>query len=722
MPKIKQVNPAKIIGDNLTASETENSNIENISLSEPVEELTEDIISIISQEESGAASELKTDGTNADNTEIPKSTSMSEDDAAIVPPDQIDIAGGQELSENPPPPIAEESADNEQNQVVEEAGEFVNPPRIENLRNPQQSRTPAEQLQGKSVTFKVEAAFGGQSIGQVEESALSEYKPDEESIGRSIVLEMKNDPDNSYNIFTGAINKYKDNPETLDNLVSAVSAELRAAANNYEVSIYESRNIATGEIASSPQEIFRLWSSTEGEVSNTICGTIHGAVMQALNDCGIEAAVVNTVTGDANAMHYTLMYKVGEGQYIFNNYGNSVSVAAPNVLEAIKSVQKNNQTGDHSDGFVSICNDQGNMTEYALTDIAVFGAEVDKYSDIMQGLNPEQKECARGLYIATSGQLTQDLTDFAVTLGYTWDTKHGWINLEGGAQTNGESSMANESWSAGAKLHTFFQGELAGITFGVENRFIASNTNPTTGNSDENTYNHNIITLAEKLRLFAEKDIFNSDTAGRLTATVDSRLGIAVGIVPSNDEDKAGLNGGMGDIGLSFGGGLRYTNTFGGLIFGAHASARGLFNYNRNYTNESIFEFKFDNTGYQVAGGLSIGSSNQQGFVWNVGADTAYMQDANQSRFSASGVLGLGYLNPLGTSINGTLGVEYNERNLYGMFNEKTGKGFTTSAGISATLKNNITISADVLQDINLLGQNSSFSPTVKLGIDLSFW
>ncbi|MDR1323231.1 MAG: hypothetical protein LBK68_02215 [Candidatus Margulisbacteria bacterium] len=604
--------------------------------------------------------------------------------------------------------------------------EVADPP-VENINpaqrtEPQAAQTTQRVTDGqvtssqRSINISVAGTFGGTQPVSGSTSEMRVFNWKEESIGRDVVLEMKDDPERGYEIFTTAISRSKNNTKDIDSIVSAVSAALREAASHYETDVYESWNIDTGEIASSPQETFKLWLSAEGEVSNTICGTIHGTVMQALNDCGIEAAVVNTVTGDANAMHYTLMYKVGEGQYIFNNYGNSVSVAAPNVLEAIKSVQKNNQTGDHSDGFVSICNTQGNMTEYALTDIAVFGSEVDKYSGIMKSLSAEEQRRARGLYISADGNVTQE--EFAAKLGYTWNTKNGDISLDIGAQKNGDSNMANESQSFGLKLNAFSQYETSLGRLGLERTVIASNTNLTTGGGD-NTYNHNIITAAFSGRTFFDIDFFNN-TAGRLTFRTQAEANIAAGIVSSNDEDMAGVNGGMADVGLNLGGGLNYTNTIGRLIFAADVGARGLLNYNRTFVNSSIFELKFDNTGYQVAGGLSIGSSNQQGFVWNVGANTAYMRDANQSRFSAAGELNLGWLNPTGTSINGTLGAEYRERNISGMFNETIYQDLVLSAGVDVTLKDSVTLFANASQKVNLLvDQAFELSPEVTLGIKL---
>jgi hypothetical protein len=527
--------------------------------------------------------------------------------------------------------------------------------------------------------------------------------------GWRIVGNMKDDPDNSYEILKSAFTTHKDNPRDI------VSAVLKKFTSPYD------HNLGGSEIASSPQEACRILISAEGkEVPNAICGTIHGVVMQALNDCGIEAAVVKSVARDSNSGHATLMYKVGEGQYIFNDYGHSVSIEAPNVLEAIKSVHKNNQTGDHSNGFVTICNAQGNMTEYALTDIAVFGSEVDKYSDIMQGLNTEQKERVRGFYIATNGQFTQDLTDFAATLGYTWDNKHGWINLESGVQTNGDSNMANESRSFGAKLHTFFQGELAGITFGFENKATASGTNHTTGNSEENAYNHNTITLADKAGLSAEKDIFNNDTAGRFTFRIRTEANVAAGIVPSNDEDETGVNGSIVDAGLNFGGGLSYTKAFGGSTFAADVSTRWLLNYNHTFIDASVYEFKLDNMGYQVAGGLSIRSNNQQGLVWKFSANAAYMQDANQSRSSAAGELNLSYLNPAGISIDSILSGGYEGRNISGMFNETIDRNLVFNAGVGVTLNDRVKISAEASQKVNLLvNQALKISPDVTLGITL---
>jgi hypothetical protein len=596
-------------------------------------------------------------------------------------------------------------------------------PAAQAAQNPTMNTSPAWHV-------AIAGGFGGQPGEQTNTSAARKYNPYKRSIGRDIVDSIRADPDNSYKTFTSAINQYKNDPETLDNIVSAVSAALNEALRHYDIDVYRNKYIATDEIAPSSQEVFELWFSTENKISNTICGTIHGTVMQALNECGIEAAVVNTLYTNANAMHYTLIYKIGEGQYIFNNYGNSVSIEAPNVLEAIKSVLKANPIDNHSDGFVSICNTQGNLTEYALMDVAVFGLEVDKYSDIMKDLSAEKQRRARGLYISTNGNITQE--EFAAQVGYAWTAENGDLSLDVGVKNNGESNVADESQSFGLKLTTFNQYEKSWGSWGFESTTLGSITNLTTGGNN-NPYNHNIITIAFSGRIFSDIDLFYN-AAGSLTLRPQIESNIAIGAAPSNSKKKAGINGVMGDAGFNLGGGLNYTNTFGELTFGAHASARGLFNYSRTFVNASIWDgilnlftlnlwrLQDANNGYQVAGGLSIGSGNQQGFVWDFRTDTAYMQDANQSRFSASGNLNLGYLNHRGTSINGTLGAEYSKRNIFGMFNETINQGLVLNIGFDVTLKNQMTLFANASQELNFLAnQASKFSPEVTLGLGFSW-
>jgi nitrogen regulatory protein PII len=455
-------------------------------------------------------------------------------------------------------------------------------------------------------------------------------------------------------------------------------------------------------------------------VDNAICGTIHGLMMNALHVAGIEAATINTITSDINIIHYTLMYKVGDGQYVFNNYSTSVTVEAPNVLEVVKAVQKNNQTGDHSDGFVSICTDEGTLTEYALTDVAVFGSEVDKFSDIMKGLSDEDKQRARGWYIDAKGKITAE--EFAAQVGYTFGDG---TNVDVAYKQNGESSMADNSWSIGAKVGKQWNwtGRL-GVDYNLTEIFGLSSTRLKMG-GEEHTYEHDIYTFSNDLKLSAQKDLINNGS-DRLTLKAETRLKFAATLVPNTVDAENPINGGMGDLGLDARVGLDYTKNFSNTTFNANVSGGYVGAYNRSFVNATIFntdDLSFNiNSGYQIAGGLSLESNNTQGFHWGFGTNGAAMHNSTEDRLAASGYASIGYFDPTGTSVTSSLTAGYERREIHNGFNEVITDKLKFGAGVTATFNNGLGLFANMSQEVNLLKtDNPQFNPNVTVGTSFKF-
>lgn len=145
----------------------------------------------------------------------------------------------------------------------------------------------------------------------------------------------------------------------------------------------EAESSSRSDIAKDNVEVLKIFLNTPNSdpIPHAICGPIHEFGMKLLNDAGYDAAVLGgeNLSGDKGG-HYTLLYKLKDKEYVYDNYGSSVKVQADNMIDAAKKVMSDYENQFSTQGNVSIQGkDKGaTYTEYFAKDEALFGQKIDK--------------------------------------------------------------------------------------------------------------------------------------------------------------------------------------------------------------------------------------------------------------------------------------------------------------------------------------------------------
>lgn len=138
------------------------------------------------------------------------------------------------------------------------------------------------------------------------------------------------------------------------------------------------------KIANTNVDVLKTYMTTPDSeyIPHALCGSIHEFGMKLLKDAGYDAGVIagNVLKQDDTGDHYTLLYKMKDKEYIYNNYGDSVKVYADNMLDAAKRVMSSYENGFTTKGNISI---QGagkgeTFIKYYAQDEALFGEKIDK--------------------------------------------------------------------------------------------------------------------------------------------------------------------------------------------------------------------------------------------------------------------------------------------------------------------------------------------------------
>ena len=200
-------------------------------------------------------------------------------------------------------------------------------------------------------------------------------------------VQSGNSGEAAYHFLTDYLRDNKDNSLAIRNTVGSILAELSTK--------YDKTNVLHGNVGSNQAGyLSTVFSSGKGEeTSALICGTIHNFIRDALQEAGIEAVTVVGASIPAKnksefTNHACLMYKNSDGTYTFNNYGESATIEASNIKDAIYTVHK--ETGLlESGGQITIHDKNGSYQEYALSESSAFGRIIDKrnYNSISLATN-----------------------------------------------------------------------------------------------------------------------------------------------------------------------------------------------------------------------------------------------------------------------------------------------------------------------------------------------
>ena len=289
---------------------------------------------------------------------------------------------------------------------------------------------------------------------------------------RNVYLANGNSAEKTYQYLKDYITENKNNPEVLQKTVSRL-------LDNF-VGMYDS-NVEHKKVGENQTDILNKIINVpeDGELSGFICGSIHSFVMNALNDCGINAALLTGASiGGGN--HATLLYQLKDGQYIFNDYGTNVVIEASNIKDAMREISKKSNSLE-SAGYLTLQTDGGNSyQEFAFEKEAAFGEEMDKRDyhsqtpfDIDMPVTPS---VSGNLELSTNGNISAQAGG---SLVYGNSVKNTETALTLGFKKNNETAMFMNSQSAGLKLEHKGLNTDTGYSFDVKG--IMSYTKGTLG-------------------------------------------------------------------------------------------------------------------------------------------------------------------------------------------------------------------------------------------------
>lgn len=177
------------------------------------------------------------------------------------------------------------------------------------------------------------------------------------------------------------VKQLKENSNNETFVTSTIERLLGSLNGQYDTK--EAESSSRSNIANTNEEVLKIFLNTPNSepVPHAVCGPIHEFGMKLLNDAGYDASVLGgeKLDGD-NGGHYTLLYRLKDKEYIYDNYGSSVKVQADNMIDAAKKVMSDYKNQFSTQGNVSIQGkDKGaTYTEYFAKDEALFGQKIDK--------------------------------------------------------------------------------------------------------------------------------------------------------------------------------------------------------------------------------------------------------------------------------------------------------------------------------------------------------
>ena len=249
----------------------------------------------------------------------------------------------------------------------------------------------------------------------------------------------------TYEYLMNYIKENKDNPQIIQNTISKLLSNFSA--------MYDSDK-THAKVGSNQLEVWDKILNTEdgNELDSFICGTIHDSIGQLLEDCGIESAIISggQVGGGE---HATLLYKLEDGRYVFNNYGKSITIEAPNIKEALQDVYKKSGILESAGMLQIMDKDNSSYQEFAFRKEAAFGDEFDKReyngnSPLDNTLKPNS-EINASVNVSTTGNI-RATAEGTLAYGNENVIKNTTVSAE--FRRSGETDYFYQSQSEGLKV------------------------------------------------------------------------------------------------------------------------------------------------------------------------------------------------------------------------------------------------------------------------------
>ena len=327
----------------------------------------------------------------------------------------------------------------------------------------------------------------------------------------------------TYDYLKDYIIKNKDNPEVLQSTVSRLLDDFN------EIYDHATPHKKVGE--NQPEILDKVINTPDGdELSGFICGPIHSFIMDTLNECGIDAALLSGANVDGSN-HLTLLYKQSDGKYVFNNYGKNIVINASNIKDAARGVYKRSNSLESVGYILFQDNGKKSYQEFAFEREAAFGDEMDKrdyHAESPFDSNISKTPHLKGsVEISANGNITAGAGG-SVVYGNSVKTRETSLDIE--VKKNNETEMFLESESVGVKLEHKGTNESTGVFF--DTKGIASYTSGQLGGCEYTQDRTAIVKMNDKMTEDARKDLaaagFDSSVIDDAAPLVDESVKIPI--------------------------------------------------------------------------------------------------------------------------------------------------------------------------------------------------
>ncbi len=315
----------------------------------------------------------------------------------------------------------------------------------------------------------------------------------------------------TYDYLKSYIIENKDDPEILQNTVSRLLHDFN---NMYD------HTAPHKKVGNNQTEILdKVINTADGEeLSGFICGPIHSFIMDTLNECGINAALLSG-TNVNGTNHHTLLYQQEDGKYVFNNYGTNIVIDATNIKDAAREVYKRSNSLE-SVGYIAFQdNGKKSYQEFAFKKEAAFGDEMDKRdyhseSPFDNKINPNPN-LNGSVNISTNGNISISAGGSMV---YGNSVKDRETELTVEIKKSNETEMFIQSESAGLKIEHRGINKNSGVFF--DTKGITSYTSGKLGGCEYTQDITAILEMEEKITEDARNDLAEAGFNDNIINTV----------------------------------------------------------------------------------------------------------------------------------------------------------------------------------------------------------
>lgn len=500
-----------------------------------------------------------------------------------------------------------------------------------------------------------------------------------------------NDADKTYEYLKSTIKENKDKPENIKKIVNSL---LTMEKTKYD----DTRSV--GQIADTQAEVLQKFLTQQSQIKNAICSTIHGFVMETLNDSNIPAVIdVGKLQGQQQG-HATLIYQVEKGKYVWNNYGESTEVQADSIVDASRLIHKQSSEYSSLTNVRLLGKDGQFYQEYEFKDETAFGDDIDKSSHDSKSLFDKQKQ-------ESSFNVTSEATSSSVTNRFSfnnfdqvrYDESH-QRSLAIENKFSGNTYSFDKSESVGFKLNSSDNYK----DFNTEEELIFSTVagESKTADTDKPIKKTSTNIIEENFGISYRPEIYKK---GDLT--------VAAGVKAfETSNSNLDLNNFAVDARGALETGLQADYKTSDLKLSTNASVGAI-------ADLAVLDYKIQswgvNYGYKTNFGSSLDYKLNNCFDLSASAEGFYAKTPALQHYGVSGKAEIGYTPNNDTKFYAGVSDEYYKKHLnIGLFDEDIASAntLTTYGGIS--LKDGLDLLGSYSQNTNQQNKDEKVSFTVK--------